>query len=80
MGGIPPPSKGLVGKNRSTRSKTTVKSKRGVSPKVKRGPQPLYLFPTVLTILVLSYLGHLPFLLIGHSVVQTISFGHRPNH
>ena len=28
MGGIPPPSRGIVGKNRSTHSKTTVRSKR----------------------------------------------------
>ena len=28
MGGIPPPSRGIVGKNRSTRRKTTVRSKR----------------------------------------------------
>ena len=37
-GGIPPPSRGIVGKNQSTRSKTIVKSNRWVSPKVKRGP------------------------------------------
>ena len=44
MGCIPPPSGGILGKNRSTRSKTTLRSKRGgVSPKVWRGP--LYLFP-----------------------------------
>ena len=30
MGGILPPSGGIVGKNQSTRSKTTVRSKRGV--------------------------------------------------
>ena len=29
MRGIPPPSRGIVGKNWSTRSKTTVRSKRG---------------------------------------------------
>ena len=28
MGGIPPPSRGIVGENRSTRSKTTVRSKK----------------------------------------------------
>ena len=28
MGGIPPPSGGIVGENRRTRSKTTVRSKR----------------------------------------------------
>ena len=45
MGGTLPPSRGTVGKNWSARSKTTVSSKRGVSPwvkgvspRVKRGP------------------------------------------
>ena len=42
----------IVGKNRSTQSKTTVRSKGGVSPKVERGS--LYLFATVFTIFVLS--------------------------
>ena len=31
-GGIPPPSRGIVGKNSSARSKTTVWSKKDVSP------------------------------------------------
>ena len=47
MGGIPLPSRGIVGKNQSTLSKTTVRSKREVSSRVRRGPH--YLFPTVLT-------------------------------
>ena len=50
MGGIPPPSRGIVGKNRSARSKTTVGSKRVCPLKVGRGPH--YRFPTVLTIYV----------------------------
>ena len=54
MGGIFPPSRGIVGKNRSARSKTTVRSKRVFPLKVRRGP--LYLFSTVLTILVYSHI------------------------
>ena len=43
MGGIPLPSRGIVGKNRRTQSKTTVRSKRV-------GPLgPLYLDPTVIS-------------------------------
>ena len=38
MGGIPPPSRGIVGKNRSTRSKTTVRSKKVFPLEVRRGP------------------------------------------
>ena len=38
MGGIPPPSIGIVGQNQSTRSKTTVRSKREVSPCSGGGP------------------------------------------
>ena len=45
MGGIPPPSRSIVGKNRSTQGKSTVRSKKEVSPRVRRGPH--YLFPSV---------------------------------
>ena len=38
MVGIPPPSEVIVGKNRSTRRKTTVRSKRVDSSRVKWGP------------------------------------------
>ena len=50
--GIPLPSRGKVGKNRSALSKTTVRSKRVFPLKVRWGPH--YCFPTVLTIFVLS--------------------------
>ena len=45
-GGIPPPSRGIVGKNQSAQSKTTVRSKRVFALKVRRGAPSL--FPTVL--------------------------------
>ena len=47
-------------KNRSIQSKTSVRSKRVVSPRAKRGP--LYLFPTVLTFYVCT-VGIIVFLL-----------------
>ena len=58
MGGIPPPSGGMVGKNRSTRSKTTVKSKR-VGPLGSNGA-PLLGFHSVIFLLVFYFIYHFP--------------------
>ena len=53
LGGIPPPGRGIVGKNQSTRSKTTVRSKRYFPLKVRRGP--LHCVPKCHTFLECEY-------------------------
>ena len=45
IGGIPPPGRGIVGKNRSTGSKTTVRSEMGFSPQGQEAS--LYFDPTI---------------------------------
>ena len=53
LGGIPPLSRGIVGKNRSAQSKTTVRSKREFPLKVRRGP--LHCVPQCCIVLFFRY-------------------------
>ena len=50
-GGIPPPSRGIVGKIRVPGVKPTVRSKREVSPRVRRGPITCFNFFYLLSLL-----------------------------
>ena len=61
-------SRGIVGKNWSTRSKTTVRSKRVFPLEVRRGPH--HRFPTVLTF----YLFFILFLTLCSTIFTTSCF------